>query len=382
MSKFKKILFTLALTLGIILLLDFPSEAAAVKNNGGDVVQKGNYVYYVTQTQSSYKLYRISTENKNKKLLDSASTGISDIHISGDFVFYQKGDSIYKTPLNKKSPKKVVTGELMSIYNKKIFYTAATSDTNYKDSLYKIGTNGKNKKRIFQGNLIYKSGVNGKNLILCNSLETKVKLMLVNMQENTSKVITTNKQQDSYATYPVVPQAYMKNSIIYYTVGTYQGSGHFFYGDFFKVGTNGKNRKKIASATSEAFYVYDGNIFYCDSEYENWKRYNIKSGKKTSVSQKGTIENGYVYYMEKKNAKINVYRFPVNKTKKAATKFATFNCNSSYEYHIQDITKVGSYIYIEFSAISYEGGGGWRGTWMGNTLYKMTTKGKNIKKIS
>ena len=267
----------------------------------------------------------------------------------------------------------------MSIYNKKIFYTNYSDST---DNLYKIGTGGKNKKLIFSGNSISKCGVNGKNLIICDSLETKVKLMLVNMKENTSKVVTTNKQQDSYAVYPVVAQAYMKNSTIYYTVGTYQGSGMFFYGDFFKIGTNGKNRKKIASATSDTFYVYDGKIFYCDSEFENWKRYNIENGKKSSISQKGLIENGYVYYMEKKGSKINVYRFPVNKTKKAATKFATFSCKSSYEYHIQDITKVGSYIYIEFSSISYEDGGGWSGTWMGNTLYKMKTNGKNIKKIS
>ena len=105
--------FTGILVMAMILLIPSPSQAASkVLNNGGDVVQSGNYVYYLANYSDSsnleYKLCRIKTDNKNKKVLDSWKGNAGALYLSGSRLYYQKGEYIYSSPLNKKAPKKIV----------------------------------------------------------------------------------------------------------------------------------------------------------------------------------------------------------------------------------------------------------------------------------
>lgn len=369
--------------------------AGKVTNNGDDVVQQGSYVYYLAPQTNGYKLCRIKTNNKSMKVLDSWTGSYNKgIFLSGSRIYYQKSDGIYANPLNKKSPKKIVEGTLLGVYGSNIYYAKGAYNST---QLWTIGTNGKKPKQILSGSYeaIGAAAVSGKVLILNAEVAgtAKCEIVYVDMAKKKAKVLTTEGKLNSYDFQEgkVIDACIYKN-VLYYACGTIQGTGNVFSGHFKKIGLNGKGKKTIAEkiggdvilpSLDMLLYPNGGYIYYYK---DGVKRYKISTGKSTKLP--GEVLEGaagkYGYYVDGKSGttKAVIYRFDLSKGKSTAKKFASVTKNKNYTCTLGDVVLVGDYLYFDISSTDFSSGYNWRGEYKGTATYKMTTKGKSIKKLN
>lgn len=137
------------------------------------IIVKSNYLYYIKETENnnyedvvSLYCYNLSTKKNISKLYTTTTAYISDISLSGDYIYIltngYDNSTIYKinsktkskTTLYKyKSGKENSSMEEMIYYKGNIYYTVYNYKDDYNEDddtceIYKVSTNGKNNKCI------------------------------------------------------------------------------------------------------------------------------------------------------------------------------------------------------------------------------------------
>lgn len=364
-----------------------PVQAAKVANNGTDVVQYGNYIYYL---DGNNNIYRIGTDNKGKKKLGTTDVYPRQLYILGNKLYFGNKGKVYATPLNKKSAKKVVSGKLLGAYGSRIFYLDS------KGNVYAITTDKKEKKFLFAltaGGEILSAGTSGKVLILnCQRDAASTYVVYVDMSKAAYQVLTTETRASSYENRPKVEDFVVKNNTLYYASGYFGGTGYFFNGDLRKISLTGEGKTTIASNIGREnsfisvnfdclLYENGGYLYYSDDS--GAKKYKFSNGKKSSAAGNGffTSAGKYVYYAETKKKTVTVYRFSLNGGSAKGKKVASFKVKDNCTYSVSKAGLAGKYVILRFDKRTFSSGGRWQGDYEGTAVYKMKTDGKGLKKI-
>ena len=392
-----KHLLTGILVLVMLLFIPYPAQAAGkVLNNGDDVIQSGNYVYYLANhgdsKGNSYDLCRMKTNNKSKKVLDSWKGSAGALFLSGNKLYYQRGEFVYSSPLNKKKPKKIVEGELVGVYGSNIYYISGT----YGDmKLYTMKTNGTGKKKLLSSyEEIWSSGCDGEKLIVSAKVSSdKTDIVYVNMSKKMAKVLTSEGKKDDYV-YSAgrAWDIYIYKNTLYYASGILQGTGFYFYGDFKKINLDGTGKETIdTDICPQAVMAHADFLLHTSGGYiyyykDGVKKYSLSNGKVSSVpgSDYYNVAGKYVYYAkgDTGSSTVSIYRYNINSGEKKAKKVLTLKKNKKFTYSISDIVQVGDYLYIDLDVRLFDKNTNWHGEYKGIETYKMSTSFKNVKKLN
>lgn len=224
----------------------------------------------------------------------------------GDKVYYldTANNTICKMNKNGKAVKKIVAGDYsttdFSIYKGRIFFnkenTAQSVNLKGTDLRTYNLTEGSEFLCIYDNCMYYYSGQyikkkdlttdlttyvyncydeylrissDGKYLFIDESDSNYIGLKIFNLKTGKVTNIISKYVDNDYYCYYSVPKCVIKGNTLYFTVGYIEGSGHFYYGDFYKVGLNGKGLKRVVHGCGRDFYI-KGNTVYLSSGYNGY----------------------------------------------------------------------------------------------------------------
>lgn len=390
MGNFKKLFCLVVFSLIFACTLKLPAAQAAIRNNGGEMVQSDTYVWMIKDLSNSeknaYQLLRVKLSDNSITTLDSWShsyMSTDKLWLFNSKLYYQRGSYIYRNNLSKKSLKKLVSGILLGMNKDYIYYCNSTHS-----SLYRCDLNGENKKRLISGsNYLTLGGVSGDVLIVNNQDESfNNHVVYINMSTGTKKTLFTPEQDYSYQSYaPEVVNIYVNGTKLYYLLGTYQGTLNIFEGNLESISLSGKSRKSIKSADEDYLYKYGSYLYY--SSGESITRMNLDTGKSSRISGESwyDVAGTYIYYGDDEDGRdyVSIYRYNAGSKKSTAVLFKKLKKSSSkYWYTIHSVNYINGYVYLNLTVTDYNAAGyGWRGKHMGQVQYKMKSDGSKLKKI-
>jgi len=298
----------------IILLIIFGGKKANNLSgnlfNSGFSVSSGKTIYFLGYNNGMEDgIYKIKGKKKQKIADDYGYY----LNIYGNHIFYidSKDSNIVKLKTNGKDRKVLVENVDMkeiTISGKYLYYF----DDSY---LYRINVNGENKKRILDktldyyqivGNYIYYSYIDNGSYSI-----SKVKID----GENNEKI--SEECGKSF---------WVNGNDIYYMYLNKKTENSSFMYELYKIGTNGKNKKKITEISDKlepyTINFYNKMVYYTkrdDSGKIAIYKMDLKGKKETKVvdingyATNINLHNDYVYYPDQnENGDIQIYRIKTN----------------------------------------------------------------------
>lgn len=230
---------------------------------------------------------------------------ISTIYDNKIYYLDTVNHSIYTMDKNGKSIKKIVTGEYypteFSIYRDRIFFsiggTPQSVNLNGEDlKTYNLPENSNficvynnfiyyyNGKYIKKKNLttdltthVYtcsdeypKITSDGRYLFIDESDKNYIGFKLFDLKtQKVTKLISKHINQGLVNGYYRIEKYMIKGNNLFFIAGCFQGSGYYYYGDFYKVGLNGKKLKRIVNGCGTDFYI-KGKTIYLSSGFDGY----------------------------------------------------------------------------------------------------------------
>lgn len=391
----------------IVCLMIFVLSLGLLYTNATDVSAKTSYVYEYTDKIAVKDgiLYLKSFDNGNTSLCKfSAATGKTTVIVS-------EKNGIVHFLINQST----------------IYYTTLTQKENY--VIYSISINGKNKKKVATGmieyvdstylvysqcdgtlkNLIYKKNLKTgevAKIVQCNGYldyikkigdtlyfykyepnTLKVKLLSMDIRAKKMSLITTDKAKEEESFYTTsISDVICQNGSLFYQYGTYQGTGHYWYGTLKKINAQGKKATVASNVVDERIFHDNTNIYYQKDMELSYVSYHTKTGKKTSFKMTVT-EDQFIDIIDSKTYRIDwgkqgsisVDRFASGTNmKKLQKNFIKFSYKKNKTYSYSGTTKkLGNYYVVaihatDFNDMNY----GWRGKDMGTKWFVANQSGK------
>lgn len=288
-----------------------------VKNNGHDVIQVDAKTYYVTDNlsyedyQDKGAMYSIECNTELKKINNIGGNKVWSNGVSLYTSSYIE-NKIYKIDIDTKKSKKILDGYINYLNSDNIlYYTAYDKGNNFK-CLYKIDLGTLKNEVIAVGKKnTWISYITTINSIMYYTETTSKKLTIYayDMKNGKSKALTTNTLIEQDADIEVTKMFACGDWLIY-TIGNYQGTGHYFFGDMYRIkfdGTGKKmlkiNNEKNTNFFNDEFTTIDNKIIYNDNNTDAVDLYyimNLDMSNKQKVDKKVysiiDVIDGYIYY--------------------------------------------------------------------------------------
>ncbi len=186
--------------------LDGDFSSGAVSSNGGFVVQKGNYIYFINGVDDysaenngevvQASLMRIATEDFNKGDFSSTETVVPSLMVAGDYSagIYVYGDRVYyATPTNAKNTSGEVENSYLDFKSTKLDGTDTTS--NY---YFRATSNSAQYRYTEVDGVVYCLHVENDTKLYSFNTETKEDTLLVN---NATSIIFDATSKESPVVY-------------------------------------------------------------------------------------------------------------------------------------------------------------------------------------
>lgn len=284
----------LCILLSVIIMLSAISITSVSASTSPKVVNNvisatyGDKVYYLDTTNNS-----ICKMNKNGKAVKKIVTGdysTTDFSIYKGRIFFNKEGALQSVSLKGKACKTYnlpSDSRFICIYDNCIYYS--TGEYIKKKNLTTDLTT-----YVYTCDDEYPKIIsNGKYLLIDESGKSYIGLKLYDIKTgNTTSLISKYINSEYFDDYYGVSKCMIKGNNLFFTVGYTQGSGHFYTGDFYKVGLNGKGLKKVVHGCGRDFYI-KGKTIYLSESYDG---YSLDAGCiKCSTSGKVIKKYGYKY---------------------------------------------------------------------------------------
>jgi len=342
------------------------TNSILIFNNGKNAVEYNNKIYFnnyaINNPYSNVTVCSTDLNGKNqKKLIENDY--LENVNIYNDTIYT-------KNQLFNLSNNKVTSNDLPITYIDETI-TIYTDDRISKNYVLDTSANIYGKDPIilnFQGKFIDKID----NKIYFYKLGTSM-LYLCYSNINTFETICidTVKYDDIYKDYYdeyfeykfVISDIEHLNNTVLYNIGSYQGSGSFWYGYITKVNSDGSNKKIIASTDFDSCFYKDSNYLYYyagSMESSSWYKYSPLSDStaKMNYNVENLLNPVKKYNIEKINNKL--YLTTLNSDNKTYSKAFKLTDNSENFSSLYDIIIFDDYLiaYLEYRDFNESG---WRG---------------------
>ena len=367
-------------------------------NNGGAVIQLGGDTYYVSKNLA----YENHRENGALyRLKNGALYKLSDI---GGTALWSDGKLLYVSSENVINRFDTVTGE-MSIF--------AEGTINYlQDDTLFYSVNGKIYKRNLNSGEeitiasdiskkhVFFEAVIGDKLYYSESSSYSVTVRAYDMKTGKSKEVFTETPVffDSEAQIiPTVTHLSACGNHLIYAIGNYQGSGNYYFGDMYRIKSDGSGRELLRVNDEDNTNLENDNIFTLDDRifYSNYsERYGYDGGyyvMKSDMSDKRKLDtdiysvidaiDGFLYYQTRPG---DIHRCRSDMTQDSllvkAADLPNFRTADDYFRYKPDI--IGDTVYFNASVWGYRSEGSWRDKFINSTFNKVGLDGTEFKTLA
>lgn len=395
MKRLKALLMILVCMTGFLYTGEIKASTKAFVYSYTDMQSCKNGFLYVKQADSgTAAIYQFDTTTGKSRKVVSEKNGITSFVQSGTTIYYTTADatdfitnSISLTGENKK---KVVTGSVIYADSSYVVYEmfAGNKTMIYKKNLSK-GT--ETKLAETKDSLGYVKNL-GDTLYFYKYEKSVRRVKLLSMKTSSTKMKLVSSdicsKEDAYYV-NLVPDVVSHSGNLFYQYGSYQGTGHFWYGTLVKIDAKGK-KSVVAKDVLDDTIPYSGTKLYYSNIVKDVKdiAYTVKTGKKTAytltVKDNQTIDIlGSNTYLTDTSSKSNIYvsRFTSGTNKKNLTKNfikIPYSQNKKYDYS-GECRKIGSNYVVGLTAIDFSDQSyGWRGRMAGIVWFVADKNGKII----
>ena len=376
-------------------------------NNGGAVIKCGENTYYITDSlayedyRSNGALYSVNTEGISRKL---ANIGGKQIWAIGNWL-YVSSDNLDNLPystykVNRSDGKTSIlfdgTIDCFGPDNKTIYYTGyakALKENPTFQGLYKFNLETLKIEKIVDANNTidseYLTAINGKMYYYTTTKNNAITINCYDMKSGDTTTITTDKTNRTLEDYSyTVPQLSACGEWLIYCVGDFEGSGHYFYGDMYRMKPDGTNKASMNISPTGYFLANNIWIYYTDSSQEKGcPSYIIHpdlSGKQeinNSISPITITEDGWMYFSSK-NGDIHRSRMDgssdnlilkANKLPNHLTKDDLYNYTLNF---------VGDTLYINAEVWGYRSWGSWRNQFINSSFNRININKTGFQTLS
>ncbi|MEI6602610.1 MAG: DUF5050 domain-containing protein [Clostridia bacterium] len=288
-----------------------------VINNGGAAIKVGDNSYYITKSiayeslsSNAGALYSVGAKGISRKI---ANIGGSKIWALGDSLYVSAEypsvpESTFKINPSGGTPTPIFDGNIkcIGLDNKSLYYSGDVQSSEKLpmfEGLYKINIDTLKTEMIVDANdtlnCEFLITINGKLYYYTTTNKNIVSIHCYDMKSGKTSLLTTHKPSEDINQSEVndlqdyayeVTQLSACGEWLIYSIGDYEGSGHFFYGNIFRIKPDGTDKALLNILDTDNFLVYGDWIFY--SEQVPGK-YNVTSIIHPDLSGKQAINKFY-----------------------------------------------------------------------------------------
>ena len=375
----------------------------SILNNGGAVVKCGENTYYITDNLAyeDYRcdgaLYSVNPKGISRKI---ANIGGRHIWTFGENLYVSSDNSAPSSTfeVNPSNGKKTLlfngTIEYSDADNKTLYFTSPVKSVKevYKfGGLYKFDLNTSKSEKIFDANNTifckYLTVIDEKMYYYTLTKDNTVSINCYDMKSDETTVITTDRPDSdiSHEEYSyTIPQLSVCGEWLIYSVGSFEGSGAYFYGNMYRIKPDGTDKASMNISSTGNFLAYDNWIYYTDSNQEIGCPSNIihpdLSGKQKmndSITPITLTDDGWLFYNEK-NGDIHRSRINGNNDSLILKADQLHNYLTKDDHYNYTLDFVGDMVYINAEAWGPRSGGSWRDQFVCSSFNRVNINGKDF----
>lgn len=350
-----------------------------------DMIGQGGYIYYV-KTKTTAKgdgavIYRMKVATAEKSKVIEETHGIINMCVSGPNLFYTTYSEdgmrweIWHCNLDGSEAERVCDGCLCYADGADLYgikYVGA------KTRLFHVGlsANGKRTavKTVKEGTVLdYACTVDKTSYYYTyNGKTERIALYALEKGKTKLKKLATEKRAENDSNSALLVSDVKRiNGELYYNYGSYEGSGHFWYGTIKKLTADGKKKVVGKNVENDTIIAGTKELYFYDSLAGCYYKYDLAAGKKTKYAMEYKEGVNYIILGDKtymadtsNKKKITISRFNSGTAQETLTKdFITipFKQKANVSYSVS-MRQVGIYNMVcvtgtDFTDQSY----GWNG---------------------
>ena len=278
--------------------------------NMGFSVSKGKDIYCLELEDQNIKGILKIRDNKKEKITDNG--GIF-LNIDGNKIYYldELSKSIISIKTNGEDKKTLIENIDLKQFTVKDGWIYYFENSNF----YKIKTNGKNKTKLSEEDIInYQIEGN----IIYYSYEKEEKIIIAKMKTNGKNIKIIDQDAGT--------QFFLVGNEIYYIKENYNYENYEYNYELYKIKTNGKNKKSIrkidGQISTDTINVHKSNLYYAkENKDKKLSIYTMNlSGKNEtkivdlqSYSTLINVHDSYIYYTDiNEEGKTQLFKVKVN----------------------------------------------------------------------